>query len=91
MVLLYCEVRAGVRRGDTQSRVQWAGFGFTTGVGIMWAFAFSTYRGTLPMLEGPLEFIGFLGIYIVFGAMCGVLGAVLSLLMLKFVFHRDVS
>ena len=91
LALLYLEVRAGVRRGGTQSRLQWTGFGFTTGAGFLWAVALSTYRGTLPMLEGPFEFVAFLLGYIVFGAMWGVLGAVLTLLMLKFVFRRNVS
>jgi hypothetical protein len=91
MVLLYMEVRAGVRRGETQARLQWTGFGFTTGVGIMWAFALSTYRGTIPMLEGPLQFVAFLLGYVVVGAMWGVLGAVLTLLILKLVFRKKSS
>ncbi len=91
LVLLYLEVRAGVRRGGTQARIQWAGFGFTAGVGIIWAFTFSTYRGTLPMLEGPGLFIAFLFGFIVVGAMWGVIGAVLTLLMLKYIFRMDVS
>ncbi len=44
IVLLDLEVRASARRGGAQARFQWAGFGFTAGVGIMWGSAISTNR-----------------------------------------------
>jgi hypothetical protein len=88
--LLYLQVRAGVQRNETQSRLQWTGFAFTTGVGIMWAFVISIHRGTWPMLEAPAMFLGFLVGYVAFGALMGIPGAVLTLLMLKFLFRREV-
>ncbi len=91
MLLLYLEVRSNVRRGGTQTRIQWAGGGFTAGVGLIWGLVISTHRGTLPMLEGPVQFLGYLFGLIVFSAMWGVLGAALSLLILKFVFRKEVS
>jgi hypothetical protein len=90
MALLCLEVRACVHRGASQWRTGWAGYGFTAGVGVIWAFVISTHRGTFPMLEGPGVFLGFVVSFVVFSAMFGVLGMALSLLILKFVFGKEV-